>query len=363
VTIAKIGFIGVGNIAPAYFKGCSGYDFAEVAACADMDMDRARAFANERGIRALSVDELLADDEIDIVINLTIPIAHVDVNLKIIEAGKHCYSEKPFALTREDGQRILDAASAQGVRVGSAPDTFLGAGAQTCRKLIDSGAIGEPVAATLFMMSAGPERWHPNPFFFYEYGGGPVLDMAPYYIGNIVNLLGPIRRISASARRSFAERTAGHQKFNGKKFPSQVNSHVSGVLDFAKGPVGTIILSFDIQQHQLPRFEIYGSEGSISFADPNFFGGPVRVWDRQSEAWREHPLTHSDRMDRGFGCVEMAHAILNERPHRASGEFAYHILDVMLAFEEASERGQAVELASMVERPEPLPMTEGAIQF
>jgi predicted dehydrogenase len=260
--------------------------------------------------------------------------------------------------------QTLDAAKAKGLRFGSAPDTFLGGGLQTCRHLIDSGAIGEPVAATLFMMSAGPESWHPNPFFYYEYGGGPVLDMAPYYVGGIVNLLGPIRRISASARKSVPERTAGHESIRGQTFPSEVNTHVSGVLDFVAGPVATVILSFDIQKNQLPRFEVYGTEGTISFENPNFFTGPVRLWDKKSKEWSDVPLTHSDQMDRGIGCAEMAYAILNERPHRASGEFAYHVLDAMLAFDEASERGQAVELTSAVNSPEPLPPSkDGVVRF
>ena len=198
-TKVKVGIIGCGNIFSAYAKGLRVFDILELAACADIDMARARAKAEEFNVpRACTVDELLADPAIEIVVNLTVPKTHAEVSLQIIEAGKHVYSEKPLAVTREDGGRILAAAKARGLLVGCAPDTFLGGGLQTCRKLIDDGWIGRPVAATAFMAGHGVEAWHPNPFFYYQKGGGPVFDMGPYYLTALINLLGPARRVTGA---------------------------------------------------------------------------------------------------------------------------------------------------------------------
>ena len=351
----KAGIIGCGNIAPAYVKGCGVFPIVELVACADIRPEAAEQFAAAHGLRALSVDELLADPAIDIVINLTVPRVHAEVSLAIIAADKHVYSEKPLAVTREDGQAILQAAEKAGVRVGCAPDTFLGGGLQTVRKLIDDGAIGEPVAATAFMLSHGPESWHPNPAFFYEVGGGPLLDMGPYYLTALVNCLGPVRRVTGSARRSFAERIATSEAHQGERLPVEVNTHVSGVLDFARGPVATLIMSFDVWMHTLPRLEIYGADGTIIVPDPNRFDGMVKVWSAETHSWREQPLTHSPDVGRGIGVADMAYALRSGRPHRASGELAYHVLDIMHGIEEASREGVHVTLRSTCPQPAALP--------
>jgi predicted dehydrogenase len=352
----KVGLIGCGNIAPAYIRGCASFPIIEVTACADLDPVRAKALADEHGLRACAVSELLADPEIQIVVNLTIPSAHVDVSLAIITAGKHIYSEKPLALTRRDGAKILEAASEANVRVGSAPDTFLGGGLQTCRKLIDDGWIGQPVAAMALMASHGPESWHPNPEFFYAFGGGPLFDMGPYYLTSLVNFLGPVRRVTGSARISFPERVATSEARYGQKIPVEVATHIAGVLDFASGAVATLITSFDVWAHNLPRIEIYGSEGSISVPDPNTFGGEVRVWQTQEKDWRSVPLTHSAEVARGIGVADMAYGLNSGRAHRASGELAYHVLDVMEALGEASDSDRHILIESKCERPAPLPL-------
>jgi predicted dehydrogenase len=353
----KIGIIGTGNIFRAYVKGCRAFRILEIAACADIDLDKARARAAEFDVpRACSVEELLVDPEIQIAVNLTIPQAHAEVSLAAIDAGKHVHSEKPLAVTREDGQRILAAAREKGVLVGCAPDTFLGGGGQTCRKLIDDGWIGEPVAAVGFMIGHGPESWHPNPDIFYQTGAGPLFDVGPYYLTGLVNLLGPVRRVCASARISFPERIATSEQHYGRRIPVEVPTHVSGALDFVAGPISTLITSFDVWASNLPRIEIYGSEGSLSVPDPNIFGGRVLVRRAGAHEWGEIPLTHDPEVGRGIGVAEMAYAITYGRPHRTSGELAYHVLDLMHALVESSESGRHVEVASRCAQPAPLPL-------
>jgi len=352
-----VGFIGTGNISGAYVEGCRQFDILEITAVSDLDMPRAREMAAKHGIpKACTVHELLEDPAVDIVLNLTVPAAHADVSVLAIGAGKHLYSEKPLALDTADGRAILQAAAKQGVRVGCAPDTFLGGGLQTCRKLIDDGAIGEPVAATAFMMGGGPESWHPNPFFFYKIGAGPLFDMGPYYLTALVSLLGPVARVSSSARISFAERIATSKMLNGERIPVETPTHVASLLEFAAGPVGTMITSFDIKGgSDLPRIEIYGSEGTLSVPDPNTFWGPVRLKRVGEKAWREVSLTHSPDVRRGVGVADMAYGITSGEPHRASGELAYHVLELMEAILLASDQGQRIEIVSTCDRPEALP--------
>jgi predicted dehydrogenase len=352
----KVGIIGCGNIFPAYVKGCRAFEILEVVGCADIESERAEAREAEFGIPAMPVEDLLQDPSIGIIVNLTIPAAHAIVSLAAIEAGKSVHSEKPLAISRQDGRQILSAAERKGVRVGCAPDTFLGGGLQTCRKLIDDGAIGEPVAATAFMLGHGPEAWHPNPEFFYKRGAGPMFDMGPYYLTALVTLLGGVRRATASARISFPERVATSPARYGQRISVEVPTHVACVLDFEAGPVGTLITSFDVWSHNLPRIEIYGSEGSLSVPDPNTFGGPVKVRKAGADSWSEVPLTHSADVGRGIGVADMAYALQSDRPHRASGDLAYHVLDLMHAFVDASESNEHQMIDSGVPRPAPLPV-------
>jgi predicted dehydrogenase len=354
---AKLGVIGCGNISGIYFTNAQKLAMLETVACSDLIMDRAKASAAKFEIpKACSVADLLADPAIEIVLNLTIPKAHAEVALAAIEAGKSVYNEKPLAITRDDGKRILDAAAAKGVLVGCAPDTFMGAGIQTCRKLIDDGWIGKPIAAAAFMTCHGHESWHPDPEFYYHVGGGPMLDMGPYYLTALVNLMGPVRRVTGATQVTFAERTITSQPKYGTTIKVEVPTHVVGLLDFAAGAVGTIVTTFDVWAAELPRIEVYGTEGSLSVPDPNTFGGPVRLF-RPGGGWSEIPLTHGyAENSRGLGVADMACALRSGRPHRANGQMAFHVLDVMHAIHEASASGRHIALTSNCARPAPLPM-------
>ena len=351
----KVGLIGCGNISAAYSIGLKQFPIVELAAVADLDLTRAEAKAKEFNCRASTVEALLADPKIDIIINLTIPKVHASVNRAILKAGKHAYTEKPFAVELKDAKKVIDLAKAKRLRVGSAPDTFLGGGIQTARKVIDDGMIGKPVAAVANMASHGPEGWHPDPEFFFQIGGGPMLDMGPYYVTALINLLGPIRRVTGSARSSFAERIVGSGAKKGNRIKVEVPTHYAGVFDFHSGPMAALNMSFDVWSHNLPIIEIYGTEGSLRVPDPNTFGGVVEVQRPGDKGWQQIPLSHSDKVLRGIGVADMASGILHRRPHRASGELAYHALEAMLAVQLASEKGGHVMLKSTVAQPEPLP--------
>ena len=355
----KIGIVGCGNISGIYFKNCiQMFKNIEVAACSDMVLERAAAKAEEFNIpKACSVDELLANPEIKIVVNLTIPNAHADICMAALNSGKSVYVEKPLAITREDGRNIIDTAKKKGLLVGGAPDTFLGGGLQTCRKLIDDGWIGKPIAATAFMMCHGHEGWHPDPEFYYKTGGGPMFDMGPYYLTALVSLMGPVKRVTGSARITFPERTITSTPKHGTRIKVEVPTHVAGILDFESGAIGTIITSFDVWNSQLPCIEIYGTEGSMKVPDPNGFGGPVYIRHKGSGEWNEIPLAYGfSENSRGIGVADMAHALLSGRKHRANGELTYHVLDIMHGFHDASRDGKHYCLTSTCEQPEILPM-------
>ncbi len=354
----RIGIVGCGAISAAYLKIAKTFPILEVAACADMLPERAKARAEEFGVpKACTVDELLRDPEIQIIVNLTIPRAHAEVGLAALEAGKAVYNEKPLAVWREDGRKMVDLAKKKGLRLGAAPDTFLGGGLQTCRKLIDDGWIGEPVASTAFMLCHGHESWHPDPAFYYHHGGGPMFDMGPYYLTALVMLMGPVKRVTGSARITFPERTITSQAKYGQKIQVEVPTHVSGIMEFHNGAIGTITTSFDVWSGQMPRIEIYGTEGSLSVPDPNSFGGPVKVRRAGAADWSEIPLTHGYAENtRSIGVADMAYAQQSGRPHRASPELVYHVLDLMHAFHESSAQGKHLELESTCQRPAPLPL-------
>ncbi|MEI7832821.1 MAG: Gfo/Idh/MocA family oxidoreductase [bacterium] len=353
----KVGVIGCGNISSIYLQNIPRFQILELAACADLEMCRAEAQAEKHNAgRACSVEEILADPEIKIIVNLTIPRAHAEVALQAIAAGKSVYNEKPLAITREDGAKILAAAKAKGVRVSNAPDTVLGGGIQTCRKLIDDGWIGEPIGATAFMTCHGHESWHPDPEFYYKAGGGPMFDMGPYYLTALVMLMGSVKRVTGSARATFAERTITSEPKNGTKITVDVPTHVVGVLDFANGAIGNIITSFDVWAAELPRIEIYGTQGSMSVPDPNGFSGPVKIRRAGASEWSEIPLSHGYSENfRGIGVADMAYGIKTGRPHRVSGELGYHVLDIMHAIHDASKEEKHIHLTSGIERPAPLP--------
>jgi len=354
----KIGIIGCGNIASAYMTAGQRFDNIEIVSCADLDMERAKAKAAEHNVpKAYSVEELLADADVEIVVNLTVPKVHAQIAIASLQAGKHAYSEKPFAVTREDGKKVLETAAAMGLRCGCAPDTFLGGGIQTCRKLIDDGWIGRPIGATAFMMGRGPEQWHPDPDFFYQTGGGPLFDMGPYYLTCLTNLLGPTKSAASSAGVSFTERVVGSGVHKDEIIKVNTPTHVNGILEFVSGAVGTITTSFDVWGSEHRNLEIYGSEGTLLVPDPNSFGGPVRVKRSNHEGFIEVPLTHGyTEQNRSIGVADMALAIKSGRPHRASGDLAYHVLDIMHSLYDASRERKYVDLESTVERPAALPV-------
>ena len=351
-----IGIIGCGNISAIYCEAGKKFEAIEIVACSDIDLSKAEARAAEYHIpKALSVEDLLADPEVRIVLNLTIPVVHANVSQSALQAGKSVYSEKPLGVTREQGRAILDLADTQNLRVGCAPDTFLGGGLQTCRKLIDDGWIGDPIGATAFMLSHGVERWHPNPAFYYQPGGGPMFDMGPYYLTALTTLLGPIRRVCGSARPTFKERIFTDKQGVAGRLEVEVDTHVAGILDFKCGAIATIVTSFDVWSHRLPPIEIYGTHGSLSVPDPNGFGGPVSIRRAGAAEWSDVPLAFGyTENSRGIGLADMAAAISSGRPHRASAEIAFHVLDIMQAVHEASVTGKFIEIESSMTRPSPL---------
>jgi predicted dehydrogenase len=349
----QVGIIGCGNIAPQYIKGLGMFpDDVTLVACADLIPEKANELAQNHNLVARTIAELLDDDTIDLIINLTVPSAHSSVNVQVLEAGKHVYVEKPLALNRADARQVLELASAKNLRVGCAPDTFLGAGGQTARKVIDDNLIGKPVAATAFLAIAGHESWHPNPSFYYTTGGGPMLDMGPYYLTALVNVLGPMKYVAAFTSRSRDERIAQHQSIKGQRIPVTINTHLAGTIEFESGAIATVITSFDVWAHHLPPIEIYGVEGTLSVPNPNTFGGEVSVWKPDTRNWESAPLLAGADYLRGAGVAEMAQSIAANQPHRASGELAYHVLDAMLAFDESSEQKSVIELSSHVTRPQ-----------
>ncbi len=360
----KIGIIGCGNISNIYCL--NGRKFGlEIAACADIDHARALAKAAENEIpKALTVEQILTDPEIEILVNLTIPAVHAEVSRRILDAGKHVYSEKPLSVSRTDAAALVEQAKVKGLRVGCAPDTFMGAGLQTCRKIIDDGRIGEPVGVAGWMLSRGPEHWHPDPEFFYQPGAGPMFDMGPYYLTTMVSLLGPVRRVTGSARASFPERLITSKAKHGQSIKVNTPTHIAGVLDFAAGAVGTLITSFDVHATTVPSIEIYGSEGTLLVPDPNTYDGPVMLRRQGEKTFTEVPLEFPNAENcRGMGVADMALAVRDGRPHRASGELAYHVLDLMAAFHDASHEERHVQVASTTERPAAFPsgLAEGQI--
>jgi predicted dehydrogenase len=355
----KLGIIGCGKISTTYLECAALFPALKIVHCADLNPDRALAQARAFGVpRASSPEALLADPEVELVINLTIPAAHMEINRAILEAGKHVFSEKPFALNRADGAALLELARAKNLRLGSAPDTFLGEVHQTCRELIDSGAIGEVVAATAFMASHGPERWHPDPAFFYQPGGGPMFDMGPYYLTALVNMLGPMARVSGFAKTSLAERIAPSGPAIGTRIIVTTPTHYTGAIEFAGGAIATIIMSFDIWAHHLPMLQVHGTEGSLNVPDPNATFGTPTIYKPGTNAWEDVPLSHpsvyGDKYGRGAGVAEMAEAIRAGRPHRASGELALHVVDTMQAFVDSSAQGRAIDLTTRCQRPNPI---------
>ncbi|HET6451899.1 MAG TPA: Gfo/Idh/MocA family oxidoreductase [Spirochaetia bacterium] len=357
----NVGVVGCGTISGIYLQNLTRrFPHVRVTRLADLVPERASARASEHGIPlAGSVEDLLSDPEVELVLNLTVPQAHAEVSLAAIAAGKHVYTEKPLAISLRDGEKILTSARKKGVQVGAAPDTFLGAGLQTCISLVNEGAIGMPVAAAAFMTSHGPETWHPDPAFYYAHGGGPVFDMAPYYFTALLALLGPAQRVSGSVKRTFPRRVVGSGPKAGEVIEVEVPTHAAGTIDFAVGAVVTFVMSFDVWHAQLPRIEIYGTDGSLSVPDPNTFGGPVRVRASTDTEWHDVVVpSELSENSRGVGLAEMVDSIEHGRPARASGALALHALEMMHAVHEASSSERYVTLRFPAPRPEPFASQE-----
>ena len=353
----KTGLIGCGNISSVYLENSRWLKDLHIVACTDAIPERAQEAANTYRIASVNtVDELLEDPAIRMIINLTPPAAHGEIAIRVVEAGKSVYNEKPLAIEREEAKGLLTLAEQRGQRVGCAPDTFMGAAHQTCRRLVDEGAIGKAVAGTAFCMNHGHEGWHPDPAFFYKAGGGPLFDMGPYYLTALINLMGPVRRVSASAQTTFPERTIESDEKKGDRIAVEVPTHLSGTLQFANGALVTMIMSFDVWGHKLPWLELHGTEGSLSIPDPNFFGGDVKLLRAGEEDWI--PIKHTHRYTencRGLGPADLANALNDGRPHRATGAMAFHVLDTMHAFHESAEKSRAVDVGSTCPRPDPMP--------
>ena len=360
----NIGVVGCGVISTAYIRGAERSQHISVKSVADIREEAAKAQASVMGVGFASIDEMLADPSIEIVINLTVPNAHAEVSTRIIEAGKHVYSEKPLTISVREARDLLQLAGSRGLRVGCAPDTFLGASHQACRALIDDGKIGTVLGGAVSFLSRGMEAWHPNPDFFFKPGGGPILDLGPYYITALINLLGPVRAVMATASTGYARRLIGSGDRVGQEISVETPTSYSALLTFESGARFSLDASWDVWKHQRSPIEIYGTEGSLLVPDPNFFGDEPKVSDKggdwQTVATSTFAFGEKNRTlrtgrevadHRSIGVVDMAMAIRQGRPHRASGELALHVLDVLLAIGTSSTGNHPVEIQSSCERP------------
>ncbi len=364
----RIGLIGCGMISDIYLKNLTTMfsDVVEVVCCADTMADRAAATAEKYGIKAVTVDEVIESDAVELVLNLTIPLAHYEINKRALLAGKHAYCEKPLAIKVGQASELVALAEARGLYVASAPDTFLGGGFQTIRKLLDEGVIGTPVSVTGVMLASGPEAFHPNPEFLYQKGAGPLFDMGPYYIAALISLFGPVSRVAGLARRTFAERTITGPKRTGEKFPCEVDSYITGLLEFECGVLANLTTTWDMPfpywESDLPLMEIFGSTGTLILPDPNTFcgitGHPMREVGhfvrlrKGSGAFEDIPVVYGFiENSRGIGLADAACAIRGGYMPRVSPTLSQHIVEIMNGMLNSSQSGAYVELHNACERP------------
>lgn len=354
-----IGLIGCGNISRRYIEGIARFPELAITGCADAIPEAATALGSETGIRAYSrIEDLLADPGIDVIVNITPPVAHAEVAIAALEAGKNVYVEKPIAATLEDARRMREAASRTGKLLGSAPDTFLGSAAQTARSALDTGLIGEPIAAVAFITHSRAERWHPNPAFLFQPGGGPLLDLGPYYVASLVNLLGPVAGVAGSTRIGAKVRPVTSPERVIDSVEVTTTTHASATLDFASGAIATLVASFDIWESHLPKIELYGTEGTLSVPDPNQFDGPVALRRNDADAWTTlDPVIAAtgepdgtEQFLRGIGVADLV-AALTGAPLRVGSELGYHVLEVLEAVEASHRSGRRIPILSAPERP------------
>lgn len=359
-----LGVIGCGNISMTYLRNAALFAGVELRACADINAEMANVRAHEYNIRALSVDQLLADPEVDLILNLTVPAVHFDVTMSALDAGKHVFTEKPLATSAEAGRKLVQAAKAKGMLLGSAPDTFLGAAGRRARLLMEQGAIGKPVSGTAFMMGRGMEHWHPNPQFYYQPGGGPVFDMGPYYLTMLVNLLGPVVRVMAMATKGQDQRLiTAEGPFHNTSFTVGTPTNVLSLLEFQCGATVNFGASWDVFRHSNHPIELHGTEGSLRLPDPDTFGGTVSLsargadWqdfdsDQQLFGVRNWPFDAPDRANyRMVGVADLVRALHEDRAPRASGDLALHVLEIMEAILLSGENQQSVKITGSVAQP------------
>ncbi|MEV4163560.1 Gfo/Idh/MocA family protein [Nonomuraea dietziae] len=348
-----IAIVGCGNISQQYLTNLTSFTDVRVVACADLDVDRARAVAKEYGVPvAGEVERVVNHPDVEIVVNLTVPAAHAEVAAQVIAAGRHVYNEKPLTLEPAAGRELLAAAEAAGVRVGCAPDTFLGAGLQTVARSLAAGDIGRPLSAITLLQGPGPERWHPSPEFLFKPGAGPLFDMGPYYLTALAVLFGPVTRVAANGSRAHAQRRIGSGPLAGTVFDVEVLTHVNALLEFAGGQRATTVFSFDSPLSRGDFLELTGTEATLAAPNPNDFTGPVRLRPTGATDWTDLPVKGATA-GRGLGVLEMAQAIAEGRPHRASGELALHVVEVMTAILTSAEESRFVPVTSTFTPPDP----------
>ena len=356
----NIGIVGCGVISREYAANAKAFDSFDIVACADLDSTAARSLAAEFGFASTSVDAIIAEPGIDAILNLTTPAAHVSIIKQSLAARKHVYTEKPLAATAEDAARLVEEADERGVRIGCAPDTFLGAPYQTARALIDEGAIGEPLSVTAAMLAGDQTSWHPNPDIFFADGAGPLLDMGPYYLTAIVSLLGPVRRVAGFASTRVLERTIEIGVRTGQRFTAATPTHTAGLLELESGVVGTLVASFETSGQYVAEIEVQGTEGLLRLPDPNSFDGPVRLRHGRGE-WQEVPFAARGAQDgRGIGLHDMVESIGAGRRHRASAELAWHVVDVARSILRSSDEGRTASIETDAVRPARLPVRASA---
>lgn len=357
-----VGIIGCGSISTTYLSLAELFKDIKIVACADINSDLADKQAGDFGIESRSVEQLLVSKDIDIVVNLTIPSAHFAVSKAALEAGKHVYSEKPFVLDNHEGEVIKDLAADRGLRIGSAPDTFFGGSHQQARALIDDGVLGQITGGTLAVMSRGMEMWHPNPDFFFKPGGGPVLDLGPYYITCVVQLLGPIARVASFGSTPRVRREITSAPRAGEFIDVETPTSVRAILEFHSGATVTFSASWDVHAHGMHHMELYGELGTLTMPDPNFFGGDLKVVvadkNRDSPAIN-HPFGQQNQQHadgpkanyRAAGLADMAAAIREDRPHRCGPDLAHHVIDVLTSIIKSSSSGKVITIGTTCERP------------
>ena len=354
----KVAMIGCGSISGIYLTNITKvFKELELVGVCDLIPERAEKAQKEYNVPKIypTMYDAFADPEVEVVLNLTRPYQHFDVSKAALEAGKHVYSEKPLGADFEEGKKLVALAKEKGLMLGGAPDTYLGAGIQTCRELIDNGAIGKPIGAACFMICHGHESWHPDPEFYYKRGGGPMMDMGPYYVTALINLLGGIKSVTGVTKTFFPKRLITSEPHCGEIIDVECPTHLTGMLEFDSGAIGTIITTFDVHYNSQARFEVYGTEGTMMVPDPNGFGGPIQIFRPEDGEWKEMPLTFDYKENsRGIGLADMACSLRTGSPFRSSWEQTFHVLEVLTSFEKSSSAHAAYQMETHYDQRPPI---------